>query len=270
MTDYRHPDTITRDEFQKACEESKSKVEVARKLGLKPHKTYGERLKELSFKFGVPLPVWNNREATKQAVAKNTVWTPETMFVYGRHWRGPRLKRMMIQAGVPYFCSIEECPLHEKVEWCGKPITLQVDHIDGDNINNVLSNLRFLCANCHTQTETFGSKNSDLVACECGRKRAAGLAVCPHGVDLNALKCSCGAKKSYEASHCNSCANKQRTVRWLEEHASNYPSIEEMTREIEAKGWLSYSKELGITDNGLRKVFRRLGVTDLPKKRPRR
>lgn len=44
-------------------------------------------------------------------------------------------------------------------EWNGKPLTLQVDHIDGNNINNVLSNVRLLCPNCHTQTETYGSKN---------------------------------------------------------------------------------------------------------------
>lgn len=42
--------------------------------------------------------------------------------------------------------------------WNGKPITLQLDHIDGDSDNNFPSNLRLICPNCHTQTETFGSK----------------------------------------------------------------------------------------------------------------
>ena len=45
-----------------------------------------------------------------------------------------------------------------------KPLTLQLDHIDGDNLNNELSNLRFLCPNCHTQTETYGAKNRKRVA----------------------------------------------------------------------------------------------------------
>lgn len=40
-----------------------------------------------------------------------------------------------------------------------KPITLQLDHIDGDNLNNELNNLRLLCPNCHSQTDNFGSKN---------------------------------------------------------------------------------------------------------------
>lgn len=43
--------------------------------------------------------------------------------------------------------------------WNGKHITLQVDHIDGDRNNNDPSNWRLLCPNCHSQTETFGTKN---------------------------------------------------------------------------------------------------------------
>jgi len=43
--------------------------------------------------------------------------------------------------------------------WNGRPLTLQVDHIDGDCGNNKPENLRCLCPNCHTQTETYGSRN---------------------------------------------------------------------------------------------------------------
>ena len=41
----------------------------------------------------------------------------------------------------------------------GKPITLQVDHIDGNSDNNFPSNIRLLCPNCHSQTETFSGRN---------------------------------------------------------------------------------------------------------------
>lgn len=44
-------------------------------------------------------------------------------------------------------------------EWKGKFLRLQVDHIDGMCYNNHPDNLRLLCPNCHSQTETFSSKN---------------------------------------------------------------------------------------------------------------
>jgi DNA-directed RNA polymerase subunit M/transcription elongation factor TFIIS len=43
--------------------------------------------------------------------------------------------------------------------WMDDPITLECDHIDGDITNNVLSNARLLCPNCHSQTDTFRAKN---------------------------------------------------------------------------------------------------------------
>jgi 5-methylcytosine-specific restriction endonuclease McrA len=44
-------------------------------------------------------------------------------------------------------------------EWLGEPISLQLDHINGDGKDHRLENLRFLCPNCHSQTDTFCGKN---------------------------------------------------------------------------------------------------------------
>lgn len=44
--------------------------------------------------------------------------------------------------------------------WNGKPLTLHVDHIDGNSDNNVLTNLRLLCPNCHSQTSTWCGRNT--------------------------------------------------------------------------------------------------------------
>lgn len=44
-------------------------------------------------------------------------------------------------------------------EWNDKALTLEIDHIDGRSDNNRPENLRLICPNCHSQTDTYKSKN---------------------------------------------------------------------------------------------------------------
>ena len=65
------------------------------------------------------------------------------------------LKRRLINENrLEYKCAI--CGL---TEWLNKPISLQLDHINGINNDHRITNLRFLCPNCHSQTDTFAGKN---------------------------------------------------------------------------------------------------------------
>jgi len=43
--------------------------------------------------------------------------------------------------------------------WLNQEMTLELHHIDGDGTNNELTNLQYLCPNCHSLTENYGSKN---------------------------------------------------------------------------------------------------------------
>jgi len=62
---------------------------------------------------------------------------------------------------LPLFMDDTKCKECEQERvWNHKPLMLQVDHIDGDNMNNELENLRYLCPNCHTQTPTFAGRRS--------------------------------------------------------------------------------------------------------------
>lgn len=67
------------------------------------------------------------------------------------------LKRRLVNEGLlEYRCY--QCG--NEGMWLGKELSLQLDHINGNHFDNRLTNLRFLCPNCHSQTETFAGKNS--------------------------------------------------------------------------------------------------------------
>ena len=68
---------------------------------------------------------------------------------------------------VEYKCSC--CSVSD---WQGNPISLQIDHIDGNSKNNVKENIRWLCPNCHSQTHNWGFRNASDDAKERSRQGA--------------------------------------------------------------------------------------------------
>jgi 5-methylcytosine-specific restriction endonuclease McrA len=60
-----------------------------------------------------------------------------------------------------------KCLFCKTKEWLGKPLTLELDHVNGDNTDNRRENLRFLCPNCHSQTPTYRRKNRKNQSQQC-------------------------------------------------------------------------------------------------------
>jgi 5-methylcytosine-specific restriction endonuclease McrA len=65
------------------------------------------------------------------------------------------LRRALLEIGRAYACAI----CKNTGMWQARPLVLEVDHIDGDFHNNEEWNLRFLCPNCHAQTDNFSGKS---------------------------------------------------------------------------------------------------------------
>lgn len=66
--------------------------------------------------------------------------------------RNTLFNAITLKGSLEYKCS--ECVV--KDTYNNKPLKLQIDHIDGNWRNNLITNLRFLCPNCHSQTDTYG------------------------------------------------------------------------------------------------------------------
>jgi 5-methylcytosine-specific restriction endonuclease McrA len=82
------------------------------------------------------------------------------MFILNSAYNHSTIKRNIIKYNlIPYQCAT--CKNQGKHN--GLDLTLQLDHINGVKVDHTLSNLRFLCPNCHSQTQTYAGGNRKKV-----------------------------------------------------------------------------------------------------------
>lgn len=151
----------SKEQLEPLIKDSYSYRQVIQKLGLKPAGGNHSYLKSVVVKFGIDDSHFRGKGANFGEFHRGTKkLKAETILVYdrlgGRREQAFLLRRALVQSGVEEKCECGLGPI-----WNDKPITLQIDHRDGDGLNNVKENLRFLCPNCHSQTDNFGTKNRD-------------------------------------------------------------------------------------------------------------
>lgn len=142
------------EEFIKIIYESLSIREVLSKLGMSNTGTGSttilkKRISELN------LDISHFLGRRKGTISSKRHDLHEILIANSTYTNTGRLKtRLLDQNLLIYKCYI--CGLKN---WLGSEISLQLDHIDGVSNNNSLSNLRLLCPNCHSQTETYAGRN---------------------------------------------------------------------------------------------------------------
>jgi 5-methylcytosine-specific restriction endonuclease McrA len=228
--------TIKDNELQKLLDESNSIIEVLEKLGMSKycgnHRPLLKRIEKSNLSTSI---LYENRNKSRNLHMKtlkiNNTTPIENVFIKGSEKSSSDIRRVVLRNKLlPYVCN--KC--NNIGKWMGEEITLQIDHIDGDRKNNELSNLRFLCPNCHSQTDTFGSKNHKKL-----------------------YYCTCGNKILKQSKYCVQCASK---------NISRPLKFEIGKEELEKLIWkdnLPYTtigKMFGVSDNAVRKRCIRLGV----------
>ena len=143
------------------CRDSYSYSEVLRKAGRKPGGGSNETLKKKILEYNIDIshftgqrwqkaPTYNSRVNSREKYTIDEVFT-EHSTISQKVLRGYIERHNLIL----YQCKNCGC----NGTWQNGIIKLELHHIDGDNTNNKIDNLCYLCPNCHALTETYRGRN---------------------------------------------------------------------------------------------------------------
>ena len=136
------PKNINKEEFIKVCNEQPTMAKAAVCL-----KLHFNTFKKYALEYGCYNPNQSGR-----GIKKNINKRIKNLEDYSS--RSSVRKTIINDNLLEYKCSV--CGISK---WNGQSISLHLDHINGKNGDHRLKNLRFLCPNCHSQTNTYTGRN---------------------------------------------------------------------------------------------------------------
>jgi len=140
----------TKEILQDAVNKSNTLANVLRILGLKQAGGSQTHIRNMIQKFNIDAShfVGQSHGKGQPSISKKTshqilILRPDS----DRRQKREQLHRALIQIGVPYECNV----CNQQPIWLGNVLTLDIDYINGNWLDDRQENLRFLCPNCHSQ-----------------------------------------------------------------------------------------------------------------------
>lgn len=146
----------TQEWLEELCKSSYSYAEVLRKAGRAQSGGSQSILKKKIKEFNIDISHFTGQRWQKSPNFQQK-YSPENLFIKNSFVSNQTIRKYLLDYKlIPYICSNCGCDGN----WQGSILTLQLHHIDGNNTNNELDNLTFLCPNCHAITDNYGGKNN--------------------------------------------------------------------------------------------------------------
>lgn len=241
--------TWSDEEFIQAHSECDSVADLLRRLGLSVYGQSYVTVKRACERLNLPYPT-NRGAHSQRASGPGTKKELDSYLHEGSGAKSHFLRQRLIKEGRKE-ARCEDCGLDS---WMGVPIPLELDHVNGDNRDNRIDNLKVLCPNCHALTPTWRGRNRRVrtvsgKSAEYGRK-----------YPKEAYVCECGLSKGPTSKVCSRCWNTPggRSRREVEEKMTRatkieWPTDEWLTERLKTTSYSALGRELGVSDNAIRK-----------------
>lgn len=221
-----------------------SKTEVLKKLNLKNNGGNYNTLSSFILDNKIDISHFGTRGSSNRFVSKylgiEDILIKDSKFKSSNHLK-EKLYKLGLKSRLCEICGQSEL-------WLDKKMSLILDHINGERLDNRIENLRIVCPNCNATLDTH---------CR-GTRPRAGKRVYKYKFD----KCECGLDKRIESRTCRKCRFPKKDIEVLSKETFRRkrkverPTYDVLIKQITECGYVAVGRIYGVSDNAVRKWVR--------------